>query len=101
MYTFGPKDYHDGIARLNRGLKQLQGDGKNCAICEDGGHQAWECHFNPLFMEKLAWKVYGGFWKCFHCGEIFTDDDKAREHFGSDAEVATACLVDVSSDTYL
>lgn len=30
-------------------------------------------------------------WRCFHCGEEFTDEDEARAHFG-DSEIArTGC----------
>lgn len=92
MELFTRDQYHDAIARLKDGLSQLKPDGNNCHVCGDGGHQAWECHHNPLFMEQLAWKVYGGFWKCYHCGEVFTDDDKALEHFGSDDDIVAACL---------
>lgn len=33
-------------------------------------------------------------WRCFHCDELFTDEDEAREHFGymeDGAYEATAC----------
>lgn len=33
-------------------------------------------------------------WRCFHCDEVFTDADEAREHFGymeDGAHEATAC----------
>lgn len=30
-------------------------------------------------------------WRCFHCGEVFTDHDSARAHFGSD-EIPACCL---------
>lgn len=45
---FTSKDYMDVIQPLMAGLGQLRPDGNSCAICEDNGHQAWECHHNPL-----------------------------------------------------
>lgn len=30
-------------------------------------------------------------WRCFHCDEVFTDADKAREHFGGERDDEPAC----------
>ncbi len=89
---FNEEQYKDAIQRLRDGMSQKSPDGDNCHVCHDSGHQAWECHHNPLFMEQLAWKIYGEFWKCFHCGEVFTDEIKAKEHFGDNSEVIVACV---------
>lgn len=34
-------------------------------------------------------------WRCFHCDEIFTTVDAAREHFGADEICEPACKIDV------
>jgi len=36
-------------------------------------------------------------WTCFHCGETFTDREKARLHFGNDEASATACQIDIKA----
>lgn len=30
-------------------------------------------------------------WRCFHCDEVFTDESKAREHFGETPATISAC----------
>lgn len=45
---FNRTQYEAAIAALNAGKNQREPDGKPCAICGDGGHQAWECGHNPL-----------------------------------------------------
>ena len=35
-------------------------------------------------------------WKCFQCGEVFTDKDKAAEHFGHYQHQQPACTIDVA-----
>ena len=34
-----------------------------------------------------------GPWKCFQCGEVFTDTDEARGHFGKDQRQPVACTM--------
>ena len=41
-------EYEEALAAIDKGLCQLEPDGKNCAICQDTDHQAWECRFNPV-----------------------------------------------------
>lgn len=41
-------EYAEAIAALEKAVTQLEPDGKNCAICLDVDHQAWECRFNPV-----------------------------------------------------
>lgn len=41
-------DYEKAIEALKLGMTQLEPDGNCCSICGDNGHQAWECHHNPL-----------------------------------------------------
>ncbi len=35
-------------------------------------------------------------WKCFHCGETFTDEDAAREHFGASERQNPACTINIA-----
>lgn len=32
-------------------------------------------------------------WRCFHCGDVFTDPKAARDHFGSDLTEEPACKI--------
>lgn len=32
-------------------------------------------------------------WRCFHCGDVFTDRDEAREHFGETLDDEPICQV--------
>lgn len=34
-------------------------------------------------------------WRCFHCDEVFTDEHKAREHFGESMCDDPACQIDI------
>ena len=45
---FTIEQYDRAIEALQDAKTQLAPDGRGCAICIDGGHQAWECRFNPL-----------------------------------------------------
>lgn len=75
-------DYNEAIAELQEAKSQLEPDGSCCAVCGDSGHQAWECHHNPLAMAREAAKMRSQ-WRCFHCGEVFIDAKLAAEHFGN------------------
>lgn len=33
-------------------------------------------------------------WRCFHCDELFTDSEAAREHFGADQMAQPGCLIE-------
>jgi hypothetical protein len=35
-------------------------------------------------------------WRCFHCDEVFTDREKAAEHFGKHEMLQPACTIDVA-----
>jgi hypothetical protein len=47
-------DYDEAIETLRIAKTQIVMDGKNCAVCHDSGHQAWECHHNPLVRARWA-----------------------------------------------
>ena len=36
-------------------------------------------------------------WRCFHCDEVFRDEEAARLHFGDSLMHAAACKVDVAA----
>lgn len=73
--------YNMAIQAIEYAKSQLEPDGRVCAICGDTGHQAWECHHNPLAMMREARRLEGAY-RCFHCGEVFFTEEDAAEHFG-------------------
>lgn len=50
--------YDEAIANLQLAKTQLKPDGNHCAICGDGGHQAWECAWNPLRAMEAAKRTF-------------------------------------------
>ncbi len=88
-------DYEEAIEALRDAQGQLMPDGRNCAVCTDSGHQAWECHHNPLVVARANSRDA---WRCFHCGRIFRTPEAALEHFGKPEEqrdpVCSAVFVD-------
>ena len=36
-------------------------------------------------------------WHCFHCGEVLTDEEAARLHFGDDEMAQSACQIDIAA----
>ncbi|MEE9354762.1 MAG: hypothetical protein V3U75_04155 [Methylococcaceae bacterium] len=73
--TYTRLDYNRAVRVLKLGKKQLQPDGENCSICGDNGHQAFECHLNPLVAMDLMDKF-----RCYHCGLWFSEEE-AENHF--------------------
>lgn len=51
---FTAEQYDAAIQALQDARTQLVPDGDPCHICHDGGHQAWECGFNPLYAMALC-----------------------------------------------
>lgn len=86
--VFTKKDYENAIQRLKDGMSQLEADGNCCAICGDNGHQAMECHHNPLVLEKVAQG-----WRCFHCGLVFYTEEGASLHFGEQGAAHPVCII--------
>jgi hypothetical protein len=37
-------------------------------------------------------------WKCFHCGETFTNEACARRHFGPDEQSVAACVIKAGAE---
>jgi len=75
------EEYDEAIRDLQDAKMQLQPDGNNCAVCHDSGHQAWECHHNPLVMARRGVKAELE-WRCFHCGTVCHTQEAAVAHFG-------------------
>lgn len=88
---FTKKEYRKAIKTLELAITQLAPDGNHCVVCEDGGHQAWECHHNPLVMSHQFW-ILKDHWRCFHCNVVFTDEESAKAHFGEEDYEAAVCL---------
>ncbi|NUP08371.1 MAG: hypothetical protein HOW73_20165 [Polyangiaceae bacterium] len=49
---FTKADYDRALADLSLAATQLAPDGRNCAVCGDTDHQAFECHQNPLVLAR-------------------------------------------------
>lgn len=54
---FTAAQYREAIAALEAGARQLEPDGRSCAICEDTGPQAWGCGRNPLLAMRLCQQI--------------------------------------------
>lgn len=74
-------DYDEAIEALQDAKRQKGNESKGCSICFDSGHTAEQCHHNPLVMARRA-VAAAKVWRCYHCDSVFTDYEKAAEHFG-------------------
>jgi ribosomal protein L37AE/L43A len=45
---------------------------------------------------ELAKALHPGVWRCYHCGEVFTGAQEAREHFGDTEASKAACLIKIA-----
>lgn len=63
----------------------------------DERHRAWlTAAFNALVSEQPIPLPEGNgtmAWRCFHCGDVFTDERCARLHFGRDEGSTPACII--------
>src|SRR5881397_2334970 len=90
VYRTGPlthADYAEAIEQLQAAQTQLEPDERGCTVCWDSGHQAMECHHNPLVMARRAaeeQRIY----RCFHCGQELNAEE-AQIHFGPDERAET------------
>lgn len=64
---------------------------KYVSMCD--AHQA---EARALHARKLGAVPPVKTWRCFHCDEVFTDRDKAQEHFGRLEDSAPACSIDIA-----
>lgn len=87
------EDYNEAIAALRDAATQLEPDGRGCVVCHDSGHQAFECHHNPLVMARRAVGRRDSF-QCFICGGVYYDHDgTALRHFGERDSGVPTCAV--------
>jgi hypothetical protein len=86
-------EYDEAIEELVCARSQLKPDGRNCTVCGDSGHQAFECHHNPLVVAR-RWTSATSVWRCYHCGFTATNDTEAKAHFGDTMTGdPTSCLL--------
>lgn len=83
---FSNLDYDEAIAALRDAKKQPKHLSQGCTVCCDSGHTAEQCHHNPLVMARRAVAAIR-VWRCYHCDNVFTDYEKAAEHFGKRTEL--------------
>jgi len=76
MKLFKKCDYESAIVQIKACMEQLEPNGKNCSLCGDNDHQAFECTHNPLVALERIHE-----YKCFFCGNYFSGKD-AEDHFG-------------------
>lgn len=50
---------------------------------------------STIVLAALTQAKEQGTWRCFHCDEVFSESDKAEEHFGSLYQDA-ACTIDIT-----
>lgn len=63
---FTKDQYERAIDAMTAAKEQLEADGRNCAVCGDSGHQAFECGHNPLVAVAM-------------CNQIVTESEKLHE----------------------
>lgn len=56
---FTKDQYDSAIQHLKDASEQLAPDGRNCTVCGDGGHQAFECGHNPLVAMLMCKHIAG------------------------------------------
>lgn len=54
---FTAEQYDTAIQALTDAKKQLEADGRECPICGDSSHMAYECGFNPLVAVAICVSV--------------------------------------------
>ena len=86
MKPFTIQEYEAALSGLMQGLTQMRPDGRECAICGDGDHQAQECPQNPLMLIRRGKRGEHEF-RCYHCGVVCTTKKEADAHFGKQGSV--------------
>lgn len=64
---FTRDQYEQAILALQSAMQQLEPDGECCSVCGDSGHQAWECHFNPLYIMHICLSIHKSAQQLHHC----------------------------------
>ena len=84
-------DYDEAIQALQDAKAQAEHPCGGCTVCGDCGHQANQCHHNPLLMARRA-IMSAKVWRCYHCNAVFTDHADAEVHFGKSENEVARCL---------
>jgi hypothetical protein len=84
----------EDAARQLEEIEAGRGYPDGCAICGDA-HHAGVCWFHnvALLAELGRIALLGDFWRCFHCGAVFTTEETARQHFGDTLEAIALCIM--------
>lgn len=102
MYQFVDADriYRAGEACADAGISdatlaaaaQKGFDGYWTEDCSGVGLEAWAASAKAVFALNPPPKL----WRCFHCGEVFTEETEAALHFGTRMFQQPACQIDVA-----
>jgi len=84
-------DYDEAIQALKDAKTQSDHPSDGCTVCGDSGHQANQCHHNPLLMARRA-VMASNVWRCYHCNAVFTNHAEAETHFGKSENEVARCL---------
>jgi hypothetical protein len=68
-----------------------QGDGAQSRACCAKGCAASTSWFTTPDEAAAVWNATA--WRCFHCGDVFTDPQLARDHFGADLSATPVCQI--------
>lgn len=95
-------DYREAIEALESARRQIFGGYRQavgCAVCEDSGHTAEQCHHNPLLLARERAAALGT-WRCWHCGFEATTQEEAQAHFGKTCDELARCIK-LQAEAYL
>lgn len=69
-----------------------------CPKCQikSNSVESMYCADKECPIKSVAVTVAGVEWRCFHCDEVFTDAEKAAEHFGPSLRSEPACHIDAA-----
>lgn len=91
--------YTETIEELEKALEQFRSMERGeyqpcCFVCHDTGHTAEQCwYFNPLLVMAIGQiALISPFYRCYHCGAIYTDEQSAEQHFGKTPNSPAECL---------
>ncbi|MGO1304565.1 MAG: hypothetical protein ACTMKV_07245 [Sphingomonas parapaucimobilis] len=80
------------VAQLQEALKQAEGHESQSVMVKCADLRA------ILAAPDSRVEYAGVSWRCYHCGETFTDDRCARLHFGRDEDSAPACQIKAGAE---
>jgi hypothetical protein len=62
-----------------------------CANC---GREYNDCNGRCVDLHGVPLKI----WRCFHCDEVFADEESARRHFGDDERAEAGCILKLTRE---